>query len=450
MPSLRRQLLAWLIPFYLLSAVAAVLVSYSEYKTSVSSFMDEQMRTLALTYVPQGKVGGGDRPPPVQILDRQHVERDGAMVVQLWANDGLLMRTSWLIPQLKLQAHDGFDTVNAKGGRWRTYTIHSAPLHVQVAQSEDFRQRVILKQALNSAEPIAILLPVSAALLWLAVYLALRPMNALMQSIARQDAGSLAELPLRGVPRELRPLIISMNGLLGRLRESFMAQRRFVQDSAHELRTPVTALKLQLQDLKEHASRGAATELIQLEAGVGRMQRLVERLLQLARQDSGHDEAAATALDIRESLGASIGDFAAMAENRNIDLGLKSCAAGTLCMNAEDLRSIIDNLLDNALRYTPTGGVVDVSAYWADTALFIEVADTGPGIPPPCLERVFDRFYRVAGTNTHGSGLGLSIANSAATRYGLHIELFNRTGGPGLLARVSFPHDKAFRSGVTA
>ncbi|HEV2112184.1 MAG TPA: ATP-binding protein [Gammaproteobacteria bacterium] len=436
MNSLRTQLLLWLLPAYLLSAAAILAANWLHYRDSTGAFMDGQMHRLALAYAEQ--LQRDPRPPTLPSLDAEHVEHDGTVIVQFWGRDGLLGDT-WSVPGLDLQTAEGFHSLNIQGHAWRVYTAAAGAWpRVQLLQSGDFRARVVLDSALEAAGPVAFLIPVTVLLLWLAVFLALRPVNRLVQAIAAQDEHHLAELPLQRVPTELRPLIGSMNGLLARLKEAFASQQRFVQDAAHELRTPLTALKLQVENLQQKLGAAAGEDIGRLEAGIERMQRLVEQLLRLARQEAAPLQDTAQEVDLGLVLKESLHDLVPLAEARGIDLGLTVAEPAVVCADARDLRSVFDNLLDNALRYTPAGGRVDVSLRQADGALQVEFLDTGPGIPPELLERVFDRFYRVLGSGTQGSGLGLAIANNAAGRGGMHIELFNRGDRSGLLARVRF------------
>ena len=231
-------------------------------------------------------------------------------------------------------------------------------------------------------------------------------MDRLVQTIARQDERNLGALSVRKVPAELLPLIISMNGLLLRLKEAFTAQQRFVQDAAHELRTPLTALKLQTENLRNRLGVSADAEIARQEAGIERMQRLVEQLLRLARQEAAAPHAGGPPVDLREVLKESVSALLPVAEARGIDLGFAATEPAEVRSDVGELRSVFDNLLDNAVRYTPAGGRVDVSLQRTPEGLCVEFTDTGPGIPPELLERVFERFYRVLGTNTQGSGLG--------------------------------------------
>lgn len=432
MTSLRSRLLLSLLPLYVLSAAAILAANYLHYRDSTHDFMDGQMHRLASAYAQQ--LQGDAHLPALSPVDEEQVEQDGTVVVQFWDRNGRLLATTWPIAALTLQQAEGFHDVDLHGHAWRVYTAAVASPRVQVVQSGEFRRRVALHSAEEAAEPVAFLIPVTVLLLWLVVWFALRPLQRLVQAIAVQDERSLAELPSRQVPTELKPLVLSMNGLLVRLRQAFAARQRFVQDAAHELRTPLTALKLQVENLRHEA---ATPEIARLQAGIERMQRLVEQLLHLARQEAAAAGSGDSTVEFTGLLRQSLQDFVPLAAARHIDLGLTAAEPTQLRANAQDLRSVLDNLLDNALRYTPPGGRVDVSLLHVNGTPRLEVLDTGPGIPSELLERVFDRFYRVPGSGAEGSGLGLAIARHAAARAGLRIELCNRDGG-GLAARVWF------------
>jgi len=434
MTSLRRNLVLWLVPLYLLTAAAAMLVSYRQYTTSINAFMDGQLHNLVLTYVHE--LSGATSLPAVRELDAEHVEHDGTAIVQLWSADGRLLRSSWPIPALGLQAATGFHTVSAGRRTWRLYTASALPWRVQVVQSADFRRRVILHSAWKSAAPILWLVPLSLLLLSLAVYIGLRPLERLVRVAAGQDERSLAPLPLAGVPRELVPLVVSVNGLLLRLQRAFDSQRRFVQDAAHELRTPLMALMLQAESLRVRVGGAANEELVRLEAGIRRLHRLVEQLLKLAHEQDAPGGAPTTAVDVLALLQEVVADLMPLAEELHVDVGFGPVTPLVAHSDREALRCVFDNLLDNAVRHSRARASVDVTLSRADGSVLVEFLDTGPGIAPDLLERVFDRFYRVPGATATGSGLGLAIARAAAKRAGAHVELLNRADRSGLLARV--------------
>ena len=435
MRSLRFQLLAWLIALYAASAAVTVFFNFRQYDSNINGFWDGQMRTLAVSYA--GRLAAGSQTlPPLRRVNDYAVQHHGTDIVQFWSADGKLEGSSLPVPGLELQPREGFRTVRVGQHRWRVFTMAATPLRIQIVESGDIRQRVVWDMTWDSAKPIVYLAPISIAMLWLVVYVALRPMTQLVRALSEQDERNLAELSPRRVPRELLPLIDSMNGLLRRLRSAFDSQRRFVADAAHELRTPITAVKLQIENLRGKVDRSAAEELQELEAGVERMHRVVRQLLQLARQESAPEEGSVESVDIGVVAQDSVRSFVALAEARSIDLGMDDVQAVTAQLDPNHLRVVLDNLVDNAVRYTPPGGRVDVSVREAEGVILIDVSDTGPGIPAGDLDRVFSRFYRVRTTGIEGCGLGLAIARAAAERCRSSIELCNHSSAAGLTARV--------------
>jgi len=265
----------------------------------------------------------------------------------------------------------------------------------------------------------------------------LAPLIGLARSLAARGPRALEALPETGLPDEVRPLVAALNDLFARLDRALDRERAFIADAAHELRTPLTAVALQLQVLERVAAGPEREEaLTRLKAGVQRSTRLVQQLLDLARQDDAAVRPA-TRVDLAAVAREVVVEQAPHAEARGIDLGLDASAA-SVDGDPEGLRVALGNLVDNAIRYTPAGGKVDVRVRTEGDAAIAEVLDTGPGIPPEERERVLDRFHRSAGAPGSGGGLGLAIVREIATRHGAAIELRDREGGPGLCARVRF------------
>jgi two-component system, OmpR family, sensor kinase len=435
MCSLRRALLLWLVPLFLLVGAASAAFSYWSYNRMVSEFMDDQMQQLAHSIAANEEFVI----PPVQ--SRERIHKWGTYVTQVFATDGALRATSW--PELNAPLQQpGFHDLYLDGTRWRVYreTTEPGSHGVQVLQSGVFRSHLAVERAGAALAPVLILLPLALFILWGLAGAMSRAIREISRHAAMQDEHTIAELPLERVPQEIQPLVMSFNSLLARLRDAFANQRRFVQDAAHELRTPITAVALQLENVRHDMPPGAcAQSFAQLEAGVWRAQRLVDQMLKLSRQEAPVPEPSGP-IDLHAQLHESISALIALADQRNIDLGLVDAPEGsptaTLRCAAGDLRSVLDNLIENALRYTPEGGVVDVRLVSENGRMAVEVIDTGPGIPADLLARVFDRFFRVPGSQARGSGLGLAIAQAAAQRCGLRIRLRNRDERSGLVARV--------------
>jgi signal transduction histidine kinase len=225
---------------------------------------------------------------------------------------------------------------------------------------------------------------------------------------------------------------------------SFSAQRRFLADAAHELRTPVTALRLQLQLLRrsgDETSRERA--LHELERGIARSQRLIEQLLSVARSEPDGEGRRHEVIDLGELVRLVVADFSARAEQRCIDLGARTEAMVVTQADPDQLQVLLNNLVENALRYTPSGGVVDVEAVMHEGAPMLRVVDNGPGIPDAERERVFDRFYRgedaqALAPDAGGSGLGLAIVRAIAQGHHAQVSLHTPVSKRGLEVRVVF------------
>lgn len=446
--SLRTRLLLWLVSLHLIALVATAWFSYGAFDRLVHHFMDEQMQALANSYL----LHPAPRAPLPQTADLATV-RQGAFVVQLWSADGrTLLNSSWPEAGVPLQPRPGFADVrfgDGEDGLWRVYTaepsVREGRPRVQVLQSEGFRRQRVMRRALFEGLPIALLLPVVLLILWVIVSAVSRSLRTFAHEVAMRDAHSLQELSLVRVPDEIVPLVRAFNTLLARLRVAFATQQRFVQDAAHELRTPMAAIHLQIENLRSHVPAGEATErFAQLEAGVSRAQHSIEQLLRLSRQDDADPVGARVPVNVADLLRDTVGELMVLADQRRVDIGFEGRMQLVVQASPAELRSLFGNLVDNALRCAPEGGVVDVRLHPVDGHAVVDVIDNGPGIPSELLARVFDRFFRVPGSAAGGSGLGLAIAQAAALRHGFRIELRNRKdeagaseeGATGLIARV--------------
>ena len=436
MCSMRRALLLYLVPVFVIVGAAAAVFSYWSYSRMVDAFMDDQMQQLAVALAANTAVQPG-------MQDDERIHHGGAYVVQTFGPNGRLQATSSADLAVDLQPSSGFHDVEEGGYRWRVYTLQATRAggqSVQVLQSERFRSKLAAEHAGTAVAPVLLLLPLSMLVLWGVARAMSQALRDIGRQAAQQDEHHIAELTVQHVPQEIAPLVNSFNSLLRRLRDAFASQRRFVQDAAHELRTPITAIGLQLENMRQDLNCDAAAgRFAHLEAGVRRAQRLVDQLLRLSRQEAAGADGPAI-VDLQAQLRESMNTLIVLADQRRIDLGFvaapAACGPATLRCAPSDLRSLLDNLIENALRYTPEGGVVDVRLLREDGRLALEVVDTGPGIPQELLPRVFDRFFRVPGTGAEGSGLGLAIAQAAAQRCGLALTLHNREDRSGLVARV--------------
>ncbi|MEJ7931798.1 ATP-binding protein [Ramlibacter sp. AN1015] len=432
--SLRQALLLWLVPGFLVVALLSAASAYWSYTSMTRQFLDNQMEQLGASTVRQQ--GGAVLLP----TSAERVHEWGDYVVQVYGPDGQLRASSW--PQLRagLQATAGFDDIRIDGQRWRVYSTEALAggQRVQVFQSGSFRAHVAVERAGAAVAPVLVLMPLALAVLWFLSGAMSRAVQQIGSQAARQDENSIEELSLDRVPAELQPLVTSFNSLLTRVRNALATQRRLVQDAAHELRTPITAVALQLENVRRDMPPGACAEsLAQLSLGVQRASRTVDQLLKLSRQQAAESEPAMQ-VNLHAQVRESVNVVIALADQRGIDIGVTGDEriGAVLHCPVNDLRTVLDNLLENAVRYTPEGGVIDVEVGVQGGKPFVQVIDNGPGIPPESIDRVFDRFFRVPGSTPGGSGLGLAIAQAAAQRCGMRIALRNRTDGPGLVARI--------------
>jgi two-component system OmpR family sensor kinase len=259
--------------------------------------------------------------------------------------------------------------------------------------------------------------------------------------VASRQADDLSPVSESGVPDEVQPLVQELNLLFGRVRTAFDAQQNFVADAAHELRTPLAALRLQAQSLdRADNPETRKVAVARLTAGIDRATRLVEQLLVLARQEaSAAGGVTRQPVELAELARRTVAEMAGVAQARGVDLGLQQADAGAVQGQPDALNILMRNLVDNAVKYTPEGGTVDIAVRAESGAVRLTVEDSGPGIPPDERERVFDRFYRIAGSDAKGSGLGLAIIKSIAERHGAKLELGTSERLGGLSATVTFP-----------
>lgn len=289
--------------------------------------------------------------------------------------------------------------------------------------------------------PQVLLLGLAAILVWLGVGRGLRPLEALADAIRRRSHRDLSPLDETLAPREVRPMVGAINGLLQRLSAALAAQRRFVADAAHQLRTPLAGLKTQTElALRERDPQALAQSLAHIHSATEGGAHLVNQLLALARAEPGADrQDRFQRVDVRALARETTADWVAAALKKSIDLGFEGDPGGqAVTADAMLLRELLSNLIDNAIRYTPAGGRVTVRVARAGADVVLAVEDDGPGIPEAERERVFERFHRVLGTGQEGCGLGLAIVREIAERHGAVVTLASGAEGRGTLVTVRF------------
>lgn len=360
-------------------------------------------------------------------------------VIQIWTDDGVRVYQSRYYRSLPKQGALGYSNVDLDNGDWRIYVVQKGTRVIQVAQKLDVRRAQAISLAMHALWPV---IPVSLLLFgvaWWVVTAALAPLNRIGHDLAHRNADSLAPVSDRGVPKEVSLLVAELNSLLARMARALQSQQRFVADAAHELRSPLTALKLQVQTLARARDEAARIQGIgRLKGGVDRASRLVEQLLALARQDPSSEIAEPTEISLPACIEQAAGDVVAVATARQVQLDFGAFTHADIVADAEGVRVLVRNLLDNAVRYTPEHGRVRIDLTVADRTARLVIQDSGPGIPESDRVRIFDRFYRVPGTSQTGSGLGLAIVKAIAERHDATLALGDAQLG-GLAVTVAFP-----------
>ena len=437
MNSIRRTLLVWLLAGLAAIALAASGVTYLAARREVGELLDLQLKQLAYSTRIDDLLRG--RRPGFDARQAPRGEGVTELVTQIWDRDGVLVYWSQPGMGLPVPATEGYSTIRHDGRDWRVYTLVQGTHALQVAQAQDERAAIATQTALRTLVPFLALIPFFGVLIWVGVGRGLEPLEAMSKAVSKRRPDALAPLSERNLPDELQPLAGSLNGLLARLSDALASQRRFTADAAHELRTPLAALTLQL-DLARRANAPGerAAALDDLEAGVARASHVVEQLMTLARVEPEAMAQMRTECDLVALAKDAIVARAALAADKGIDLGLARATPATVLGDPASLGILLSNLIDNALRYTPRGGRIDVTVECDQSGATLGVADTGPGIPPEARERVFDRFYRGEDNDVPGSGLGLSIVKRIADAHAATIALDSAAAGSGLVVRVHF------------
>jgi len=283
-------------------------------------------------------------------------------------------------------------------------------------------------------------LDITLVLVWVGIQLGLRPMRRLRDEIARRSALDLRPIDQASVPREIAPVVVTLNRLFAMLRTSVQFQQQFIANTAHQLRTPITGMQAQLDLLAaEPAAAPIKNRLATLQEAIRQLAHSANQLLSLARADPAVNIAAKNQTVALDTIaGEVVAKFFDRALKSNIDLGVEARPA-TIIADPSLLDDLLSNLVDNALKYTPAGGTVTVSAGERAGKAFIAVEDTGPGIPVEERERVKQRFYRLPNSPGHGSGLGLAIVDEIAQLYGAAFSIESGLNGTGTRVSLQFP-----------
>lgn len=441
MNSLRLRLVLLLSIALGLAWVAAAWFTHAEARHEIDALFDAQLAQSAQVLLGttrhelHERIERGDDEIPVS-----H-EYEQKLAFQIWDEAGLLMHSA-SAPVTALSGSDaGYSETLVNGEPWRVLTRWDTrhEFMIQVAEPLARREQLARHIALKMLLPTLMILPVLALLIWLAVGAGLKPLKKLKQEIRQRKVDRLEPVGMKGVPDEVAPLAQALNDLFARLLRAFEGERRFTADAAHELRTPLAALKTQAQvAMRSTDESERKTALENVLRGVDRATHLLEQLLTLARVDVESAASGYATIELRSLAVSALADIAPAAQVRHVELALEEGPAGRISGNPAQISVLLRNLLDNAIRYSPYGGSVSVSIDESNGTV-LQVHDSGPGIPAEERGLVMERFYRISGSGVEGSGLGLSIVQRIVELHQATMELLENQNGTGLCVCVNFP-----------
>lgn len=440
--SLQRRLLVYLLLCAPIVWAVALVASANRARTEVNELFDTEIIRLARQV--QATLVGVSSPGQVLLGPAQGGEADLAdLAVAVWDAEGRLLLVDREGVQLPRRSEAvGFVEMTFSGDPWRVYYLQSPRGEWLVAAGQRIHERDELVWNLIGSQllPWVLVLPVLMLAMAWAVRQALTPVRTLTHELRQRNADDLQPVPAEHAPAELQPLLLAMNGLFARIGETLARERRFTADAAHELRTPLAALRAQWEVQRRAADETERRQAeAKLDAGLDRMDRLVSQMLSLSRVDAIDRLSDTAAVDWASLVEQVMTDVLPLAERRRIELGCDwppdGEAAFPLRGDAGPLSVLLRNLIDNAVRYAPEGSAVSLRF----TAAGLTVENDGPPLPAEALAHLGERFHRAEGQQEGGSGLGISIAQRIAALHGLVLRYATRDDGSGVVAKLSAP-----------
>lgn len=438
--SLRRRLLGLLLGGVAAAWLVTMVFSYIDAHHQVDKLFDAQLAQAAQTLLALASHDEGD---DIDDLGDAGHKNQRRLRFQIWRADGKLLMRSKNAPKTALTATDGFSETRDRKDRWRHYSQwnddHS--LQVQVSENHHIRDELIAHIAWRLLFPALFGLPLIGLWVWVATRQGLSSLDGIARQIASRAPQQLQPLTPAAAPEEIRTILEALNGLFQRVETALETERRFTADAAHELRTPLAALQAQVQvALRARDSSERDRSLAQLQSGLTRASHLVDQMLQLARLDPESGLPDPQPVDLAVLAEAVCADLGHQILDKDLDFALAAAPGCIVTGQAEWLRVLIRNLIDNAIRYTPTGGSLRVQVAVANGQSRLSVSDSGPGIPAGDREAVLRRFHRLnRGEHPTGSGLGLAIVARIAELHGADLEFAACENAQGLQVTVTWP-----------
>jgi two-component system sensor histidine kinase QseC len=439
--SLHRRLLVLLMGVGILAWMLATGLAYRHAHDELDQLLDARIARWARVLMAQEPA----------VLERVRIGQvpgegpyDHEYAMQAWRDGTVLVLRSDTAPAARLSPVDtGFSDATVDGRHWRVYSgwSNDKSALVQVAEDHALRERLLLYYTLSSVPSLLLGLPFLGLAVWLIISAAVRPIVELGQEVSRRGPADLHPLAYDGAPVEVDPLVDRLNALFARISDSIQSERRFTSYAAHELRTPIAAIRAQAEVARDGRDAGARDVALQrVIEGCDRASRLVEQMLLLARIDEriGHGQPHSTRLDLTAA--RVIANLTPGALQHGVTLELTTDEEVTVAADRALLDVLLNNLLDNAVRHGGAPGPVTVSCRQLDNVAVLEVADRGPGVADAELAQLGNRFYRGMGAKGAGSGLGLSIVQRIAEISGADVAYRRGADGHGLVVEVRFPH----------
>ncbi len=447
-PSIRRRLLVLLIALNILSLSMVFIWVYRDATHEVEELFDANLaqsaRVLLGLAVQEAKERSAQKIKIINPIEKRGHKYESKIAVVVRYANGAVMLQSASAPKLPFTTDvHGFQDYKVNDQLWRTFSLRDdeTGTSIQVAESYAIRNELAGDIIRDTFMPFAFFIPILALLVWLSIGRSLAPLKRLAREVSRRHPDSLDPISIEQVPQEVLPLIESLNTLLVKLHGALENERRFTGDAAHELRTPLAAIKTQAQVLQRADNTGVFKHTINnILQGVDRATHLVEQLLTMARMDAQESVQDNEQTDLFAVTRSVISDYGQMAIDKSIEISLQTdCESCPVQGESNILGIMIRNLVDNGIRYTPERGKVIISIEVDKNGTRLCVTDTGPGISQEEHRHIFERFKRLPEGTSNGTGLGLSIVLRIAELHDAKISLHNRDRGSGLVFCVQFP-----------
>ncbi|WP_206243421.1 ATP-binding protein [Novosphingobium terrae] len=430
--SIRRRLLLWLLACLLGVSCVFIAATYLIERVGIEHHQDQRLRRIAQD-IPDSL-----KPDDLRSFNVKLFHGRDDFLLQIWQGDREIYRST-VDRELPRGLQPGFGLRTVRGEVWKVFVRQTGLYTIQVAQSLDERNALAQERALHLIVPLILLIGAIALCTPIGVNAGLRSLRRISSELETRNLDRLIPLNPRDEPEEILPVIEAINTLLERLGRAAVSQQQFLADASHELRTPLAGLQLQVKMVEQAPDQPARHEaLAAVTASVKRAGRLVDQLLTTSRLDADLPVERRETVSLNLVAREAVMRLAPIAEVRRIDLGLVHDLSAVVSGTHHELMLLTVNLIDNAIRYTPEGGQIDVAVLTQGAEARLVIEDSGPGIPLAERDRAFDRFYRGRGVAAAGSGLGLAIVKRIADRHAASVSLGDSASLGGLKVDVAF------------